>query len=56
LQREAGLRRGAEQAGRAAEDARLSELYPRPEDDLEYGEEKYGGEDLSDDEQLQNAQ
>ena len=45
----------AEQAERAAEDARLRELYPLPEDDQEYGEEQYEGEDLSDDEQLQNV-
>ena len=50
------LRLEAEQAERAAEDARLRELYPLPEDDLEYGEEQYEGEDLSDDEQLQNVQ
>ena len=37
LQREAELRLEAEQAERAAEDARLRELYPLPEDDEEYG-------------------
>ena len=56
LQREAELRLEAEQAERAAEDARLRELYPLPEDDLEYEEEQYEGEDLSDNEQLQNVQ
>ena len=41
----------AEQAERAAEDARLRELYPLPEDDEEYGEERYDEETL-----LQNDQ
>ena len=31
----------AEQAARAAEDARLRELYPLPEDDEEYANENY---------------
>ena len=50
LQREAELRLEAEQAERAAEDARLRELYPLPEDDQEYEEEQYEGELLSDNE------
>ena len=41
LQREAELRLEAEQAERAAEDARLRELYPLPEDDEEFGDEHY---------------
>ena len=49
LQREAELRLEAEQAERAAEDARLRELYPLPEDDQEYEEEEYE-ESLSDNE------
>ena len=48
LQREAELRLEAEQAERAAEDARLRELYPLPEDDEEYGQEPYEEEPLSD--------
>ena len=44
LQREAEQRLEAEQAERAAEDARLRELYPLPEDDEEYDEEQYEGE------------
>ena len=55
LQREAELRLEAEQAERAAEDARLRELYPLPEDDQEY-EEEYGGEDFSSDDQLETVQ
>ena len=50
LQREAELRLEAEQAERAAEDARLRELYPLPEDDEEFGE--YEEEDFSDNDQL----
>ena len=41
LQRESELRLEAEQAERAAEDARLRELYPLPEDDQEYVDEQY---------------
>ena len=48
LQREAELRLEAEQAERAAEDARLRELYPLPEDDEEYGDEELEGEAFSD--------
>ena len=56
LQREAELRLEAEQAERAAEDARLRELYPLPEDDEEYGQESYEEEPLSDSDQLETAQ
>ena len=56
LQREAELRLEAEQAERAAEDARLRELYPLPEDDQEYGEEEYEGEDFSNIDQSENIQ
>ena len=49
LQREAELRLEAEQAERAAEDARLRELYPLPEDDQEYGEEEFEGNDSDND-------
>ena len=56
LQREAELRLEAEQAERAAEDARLRELYPLPEDDQEYGEEQYEGESFSDSDQLETVQ
>ena len=56
LQREAELRLEAEQADRAAEDARLRELYPLPEDDQEYGEEDYEGQDFSDNDQLETLQ
>ena len=45
----------AEQAERAAEDARLRELYPLPEDDQEYGEE-YEGENFSDNDRLEISQ
>jgi N utilization substance protein A len=38
LQREAEERLAAEQAARAAEDARLRELYPLPEDDEDYSD------------------
>jgi len=55
LQREAELRLEAEQAERAAEDARLRELYPLPEDDQEYGEEQYDGEPLSANDQLETS-
>ena len=51
LQREAELRLEAEQAERAAEDARLRELYPLPEDN-----EEYGGEAFSDGEQSEPIQ
>ena len=50
------LRLEAEQAERAAEDARLRELYPLPEDDEEYGEEQYEEEEFSDNDQLENLQ
>ena len=56
LQREAERRLEAEQAERAAEDARLRELYPLPEDDQEYGEDQYVGETFSDADQLENLQ
>jgi len=57
LQREAELRLEAEQAERAAEDARLRELYPLPEDDQEYGgEEEYEAEVFSDHDQLETVQ
>jgi len=56
LQREAELRLEAEQAERAAEDARLRELYPLPEDDDEYGQETYEEETFSDGDQLENIQ
>ena len=56
LQREAELRLEAEQAERAAEDARLRELYPLPEDDEEYGQETYEEETFSDGDQLETVQ
>ena len=56
LQREAELRLEAEQAERAAEDARLRELYPLPEDDDEYGQDLYEEENFSDSDQLENIQ
>ena len=56
LQREAELRLEAEQAERAAEDARLRELYPLPEDDQEYGDEEYEGEAISDNDHLEPVQ
>ena len=56
LQREAELRLEAEQAERAAEDARLRELYPLPEDDDEYGQELYEEEHFSDGDQLETIQ
>ena len=56
LQREAELRLEAEQAERAAEDARLRELYPLPEDDDEYGQEVYEEENFSDSDQLETVQ
>ena len=46
----------AEQAERAAEDARLRELYPLPEDDDEYGQEMYEEENFSDSDQLEAVQ
>ena len=55
LQREAELRLEAEQAERAAEDARLRELYPLPEDDEEYGQELYEEENFSDSDQLETV-
>ena len=45
----------AEQAARAAEDARLRELYPLPEDDEEYCNESYDEETLSDSDQIENV-
>ena len=56
LQREAELRLEAEQAERAAEDARLRELYPLPEDDEEYGQELFEEENFSDSDQLETVQ
>ena len=56
LQREAELRLEAEQAERAAEDARLRELYPLPEDDEEYGHETFEEENFSDSDQLEAVQ
>jgi len=56
LQREAELRLEAEQAERAAEDARLRELYPLPEDDQEYEEEQYEEVTFSDNDQLETVQ
>ena len=56
LQREAELRLEAEQAERAAEDARLRELYPLPEDDDEYGQETYEEDTFSESDQLENIQ
>ena len=56
LQREAELKLEAEQAERAAEDARLRELYPLPEDDQEYEEGQYEGEVFSENAQLENLQ
>ena len=53
LQREAEERLEAEQAESAAEDARLRELYPLPEDD-EYGDERYDEETLSESDQTEN--
>ena len=44
----------AEQAERAAEDKRLRELYPLPEDDDEYGEEQYDEQTLSENGQTEN--
>ena len=40
----------------SAEDARLRELYPLPEDDEEYGQESYEEESLSDNDQLETVQ
>ena len=45
----------AEQAERAAEDARLRELYPLPEDDEEYGDESFDEETLPESEQIDNV-
>ncbi len=56
LQREAELRLEAEQAERAAEDARLRELYPLPEDDDEYEQELYEEKNFSDSDQLETVQ
>ena len=56
LQREAELRLEAEQAERAAEDARLRELYPLPEDDDEYEQETYEEVTFSDNDQLETVQ
>ena len=55
LQREAEQRLEAEQAERAAEDARLRELYPLPEDEEEYGDEQYDEESMSDNDQADNT-
>jgi hypothetical protein len=56
LQREAEIRLEAEQAERAAEDARLRELYPLPEDEEEYGEEQYEGGEFTDNDPLKTLQ
>ena len=56
LQREAEQRLEAEQAERAAEDARLRELYPLPEDEQEYEEEQYDEVAFSDNDQLDTNQ
>ena len=45
----------AEQAARAAEDARLRELYPLPEDDEEFEDESYEEENISENEQIENV-
>ena len=55
LQREAEQRLEAEQAARAAEDARLRELYPLPEDDEEFGNEPHEEENLSESSQIANV-
>jgi len=54
LQREAEQRLEVEQAARAAEDARLRELYPLPEDDEEYGNQSYE-ENISESSQVTNV-
>ena len=56
LQREAELRLEAEQAERAAEDARLRELYPLPEDDQDYNEEQYEEQAYSENDSLETIQ
>ena len=56
LRREAELKLEAEQAERAAEDARLRELYPLPEDDQEYDDEHFEEESFSDNDQLDIVQ
>ena len=56
LQKEAELRLEAEQAERAAEDARLRELYPLPEDDEEYDQGTYEEDTVSDSDQIENIQ
>ena len=56
LQREAELKLEAEQAERAAEDARLRELYPLPEDDQEYEEQQLEGDSYSDNDQFETEQ
>ena len=55
LQREAELKL-EEQAERAAEDARLRELYPLPEDDQEYEEQQLEGDSYLDNDQLETEQ
>ena len=45
----------AEQAARAAEDARLRELYPLPEDEEEYENEIYEEETLSESNEIKNV-
>ena len=54
-QREAEERLEAEQAERAAEDARLRELYPLPEDEQEYGDMQYEGFNAAVNDQLENT-
>ena len=55
LQREAEQRLEAEQTARAAEDARLRELYPLPEDDHEYLDESYDQENLAESDQTESV-
>ena len=56
LQREAELRLEAEQAERAAEDARLRELYPLPEDDQEFVEGQYDEQAFADNDEIETNQ
>ena len=55
LQRESEQKLEAEQAARAAEDARLRELYPLPEDDEEYEGEEYEEGTLSESNEIKNV-
>ena len=45
-----------DRAERAAEDARLRELYPLPEDDDEYEQELYDEDNFSGNDQLETTQ